>query len=474
MSYLEAVLIAEARRTGRAQRTASRRHVRLAKRPLGIVLWQLGAEPFTAAAAAWGFGPKAWEMVVPGEPRDRTLAFRALTIFAKDFNSWLESGGGGTGEPQIVLPNQGTLRLFARLGRRLAFLPTDGDRPADPELVRFGRHLSFLGGHARMPGQQLVVVLTDLLSSHWVSELSPLEAQNLPALDAVIDPPSTMNAHEAAAIAEDHQIGPLPSAPDDEKLGELLTEFNRARARSTDADLVASLLPPIHAHYEALVRRGWPLLWRCLDRERVYTEAAHVERRWNDDVEALNRHLEWVVTRGGRYRTRQTSAQAAYTLRGWEEAERLLVAEQAIDDPLRMIPYLLANDAIRGTVAQVDLEHREIAKVKKVRRPLVTLQTEEPCVVGNGKKLFWTETPSGQPYEVVEVVAHGTGSRVVLKHHAPGDVRRPTLGDTVILSVHNTNPPPPLMLPKKPPWTHGRPPPPPPAIEDPETAGGWE
>lgn len=75
MSYLEAVLIAEARRSGRAQRTGLFRHVHLAKRPLGMLLWQLGAEPFTAAAAAWGFSAKSWELVVPGEPRDRTLAF---------------------------------------------------------------------------------------------------------------------------------------------------------------------------------------------------------------------------------------------------------------------------------------------------------------------------------------------------------------------------------------------------------------
>ena len=83
MSYLDAVLVARARSTGKAQRSATVRHLRLVPKPMAMVLWQLGAEPFTAAAFAWGCGLKDRHMVVAGEPRDRELAFRALTEVAR-------------------------------------------------------------------------------------------------------------------------------------------------------------------------------------------------------------------------------------------------------------------------------------------------------------------------------------------------------------------------------------------------------
>lgn len=209
MSYLNAVLVAEARALGRAQRSTTVRHRLLAKRPFVLMLWQLGAEPFTAAAVAWGFGPKDRTMVVPGEPRDRELAFRALTVVAQAFNAWFE--GPRDEAPQVVVPNWGTLTLMGRLGRRLAYLPTTGDAPASPDLVRFGRHLRFLADRTRHPGQQLVVVLTELLASHWQTELSDLETQSLAALDAAIAPPHGKSGHEGARDVEDLEIGPTPA-----------------------------------------------------------------------------------------------------------------------------------------------------------------------------------------------------------------------------------------------------------------------
>src|SRR5262249_52145570 len=191
------------------------RHRHIARRPLALVLWQLGAEPFTAAAVAWGLRPADRNLVVPGEPRDRELAFRALAEVGRAFNRWFEAGHDEMA-PQVVLLNRGNLRLLGRLGRRLAYLPTDGARPADPELVRFGWHLKFLSDHARFPGQQLVLVLSDLLTSHWITELSELEAQNLAALDAAVDPPGGKSAHTAAFVAEQTEIGPAPTAKDDE------------------------------------------------------------------------------------------------------------------------------------------------------------------------------------------------------------------------------------------------------------------
>lgn len=458
MSYLQALLVADARRLQRAQRSAMVRHRHLTKRPLGILLWQLGAEPFTAAAVAWGFGPENQKLAMPGEPRDRELAFRALTGVARDFNAWFE-GAERDEPPQIVVANRATLTLLARLGRRLAYLPTTGVMSADLELVRFGRHLRFLADRARHPGQQLVVVLTELLSSHWVPELSGLEAQHLPALDAAIDPPAGKGPHEAAREAEKIEIGPMPAAEDDEKMDVLLSAFNAQRGRQTEEKIVAPLRAPIEAHYCSLVHRGWPLLWRCLDRERGYPEAAHVERRWREDLAALDRHIEWVVTKGLPQRTRQTNAQAARTLRTAEEAQRLLEAEEAIDDPLRMIPTLLANQGLVGTVRRVDGDHHEWGAKRQVRRPLVELETAERCTLPVGRELWWTRTADKRGYLITEVrhVAKGSRSLVRLRLETSANQELPRSGETAIFSVHTTSGSPFLILPKQVPWTHREP-----------------
>lgn len=460
MSYVEALLVAEARKQGRGVRSALVRHRGLTRRPLGLLFWQLGAEPFTAAAVAWGFGPKDCQVVVPGEPRDRELAFRELTKVAHAFNAWFE--GPRDEAPQIVLANRGNLTLMGRLGRRLAFLPTDGDDPADPELVRFGRHLLFLAKRARFPGQQLVIVLTELMSSHWITELSKLEAQNLPALEAAIAPPKGKTGHAAAFDVENDperiEVGPLPGAKDDTKVGALLTVFNQQRSasgeRSTDEAVVGPLRRPIEQHYRRLVARGWPLLWRCLERERGFAEARSVPVRWEKDIEALDRHIEWIQKTGGRVRTRQTSAQAAYTLHGYEDAQKQLEAAEALDDRLRMLPYLESNQALGGRVVAVDLEHREQGTRNRVKRQRVTIETEDRCTIVVGKELYWTETPNAAPYEIESVEPIARGSRVVLKHTTGRAPKYPEDGVDVIFSIHHGPEGFMLMLPRAVPWTH--------------------
>jgi hypothetical protein len=461
VNYVHAVLIAEARKKGRAVRSALKRHVHLTPDPMGMVLWQLGAEPFTAAATAWGFGPDDRDMVVPGEPRNRELAFRALLGLAYEFNPWFEDGEKPDGSrrsdlPQIVLPNRGNLTLLRRLGRRLAFLPTDGPMPADPELVRFGKHLSFLTEYARTPGQSLVVVLTDLLSSHWATELSPLEAQNLPALDAWIKPAKSLSGYEAALLAEAVEIGPVPTGQDDGRVDPLVTSFNEQRARATDEGIVAPLRKPIEAHYEGLVDRGWPLLWRVLARERRFPAAEHTSRRWLADEEALKWHLDWVVLKGGRLSTRYTHKRAAFTLKKWEDAQSLLAAEYAIDDPLRMIGSMLKNDAVAGTVADLDDTNMEQGPKRRVRRPLLTLRTRHPCTMPPGKRLWWSGHPKGKPYVIRSVTpTRKGGSRLVLCLQTNRSAHpTPAVGTRATFSVHSLAAPFFSLWPKSLPWTH--------------------
>lgn len=468
MNIFGAALAARSYEQGHALRTARYRHRRLLAEPLAIVLWQLGAEPFSAAAVGWGSRPDDLTLAVTGEPRNRDLAFSSLLPFARWFNRRFAAHSGREGEaPQVLVANGATADLLGRLGRRLAY---PGPRPVDTELVRLGRHLLFLEQHRAAPGQQLLVVLTDLLNAHWATALSAPESQSLAALDAYVEPPRDTHGFHAAADAEVHAVGPVPAGDADERLYPLVEKFNRDRGKSTDPAVIAPLLRPIYDHYLEMTRTTWDLLWRCQARERRHPEAPSVGRRWLEDCRAYQWHMNWLAQNGLR-KTRQSARQAALTLCRLEEATRLVEAEEACDDPLRMAPYILDNKALRGRVVCLDLEHREMAEKKMVKRPLVTIESDEPCLMPAGKELWWSAHAQGPGYEVQRVLPGAGGrTRVVLKLMTSAKGSLPTVGAQACFSIHKTEERWTAKLPEDTPWTHvsSRPPSEPAPIEDEE------
>jgi hypothetical protein len=469
VNHLDVALAARSFAAGRGIRSCTVRHRRLVPKPLAVVLWQLGAEPFSAAAIGWGDAHAKPQMAVAGEPRNRDLAFAALLEFAKWFNPRFEAYAAdretftrgdytftvARSAPQVVVANRATVELLGRFGRRLAYLPTDGPRPADPTLVRLGRHLRFLWEHHSAPGQQLIVALTDLMNSHWATPQSAPERQSLPALDAFIDPPSGANGFDAAVTAEMCPVGPVPDADDEQSLMPLVERFNASRKGRTDPAVVGPLLTAITDHYRPLLRRTWDVLWRCRDREAAVAEARSVGRRWDVDRDAYTRHMDWLA-RNGLRRTRQTPRQAATTLRNLEEAGRLVAAEEACDDPLRMAADVLANKAVRGTVIAVEPNHKEPGPKRMVCRPLVTLRSPDPCLIPAGRELWWTGQPDGKEFVVEEVCpAPGGGSDVTLKlMTSSGTTALPAVGHDACFSAHSTKPQWLGTLPDDDPWTH--------------------
>jgi hypothetical protein len=469
LNHLDVSLAARAHHSGRALRKAKYSHRRLIPRPLAAVLYQLGAEPFAVAAIGWGDRHERLTFRVAGEPRNRDLAFALLLEFARWFNPRFEAPAADReivtrGEyefsrarsaPQVLVANSATTKMLDRLGRRLAYLPTAGPRPADEALVRLGRHLRFLSSHAWVPGQQLLVSLTDLLNDHWMSSQSDTERQSLPALDAFIDPFDGLHGFHAAASVEDNSIGPVPAGDEDERLEPLVERFNKLRGNRTAPTVVKPLLVPIEDHYRPLIQRAWELLWRCREREAKFAEAPSVERRWIEDRESYTLHIDWMA-RSGLRRTRQTPRQAAMALRRLEESQRLLEAEEACDDPLKMIPYLLQHKAVCGRVVFVNRTHYELAIKRMMPRPLVTLYSPDPCLMPLGKELWWSQQPGGREYVVHAIeAAPGDGWLITLKlMTGSAAAELPSVGSDACFSVHNTRPAPPMMLPTAEPWTH--------------------
>lgn len=480
---VEAFFAGRVHEGGRALRRTTLRHTHLTDSPLGIVVWRLGGERFRAAAVAWGPIGGQFQLAVAGEPRNRDLYFAALTPFAVDLcaavraaaaNRIARQRGSSTdllpaNALQLVVANRATVGALGLLGRYLAYLSDRGGVTPDPHLVEAGKHLRFYTRHARVPGQSLIVPLDRLLADHWATLLSPLEQANLAVLDAQIEPPRGVHAFEASTRAErSARIGPEPTEDIDRVTTELVQTFNERRRGSVDRRTVTRLLAPIVDHYRGLVEPVWDLMARSVARELALPTAPSVARRFEVDREAFGRHVDW-ITGGGRYRTTDTPRQAAITLRRLEEAQSRYEAERAIEDPACMVPFLLDGDAIRGTVAHVDDNHRAVARVRMVQRALLTLDTDDPVVLPAGKKLWWTATAHDAPWEVVSVTPQGGGSRVVLMlTTAPRADRLPARGDRITLSMLKTRSNGfPMALSQTPPWTHqpATPPVPPEAID---------
>ncbi len=352
------------------------------------------------------------------------------------------------------MANSATVAMIGNLGRRLAYLSTDGPYAADPQLIRLGQHLMFIARHALTPGQQLIVSVTDLTREHWVTALSDYEAASLSALDAYVEPPAGIHGFHAANQAEVTPVGPQPEGERDTEVEPLMTAFNGARDERSEPAVVLPLLGPIAEHYTPLVEHTYGLTWRTYERERALPEAPSVERRFVADCDEYVRHIDWTNAVGHR-RTRQTHRQAALSVRALEDAQALLQAEEATDDPLRMVGHLLDGKALDGEVVRVDENNRELVNVKRMRRPLVTISSEEPCRIPRGRTLYWTDHPHGKGWMLKDIAPiPGGGTTLTMKLLTDRFDVLPTVGERACFSVLHTGTHYRQKLPRTAPWTH--------------------
>jgi hypothetical protein len=467
---LSALLAARAHGVGRAQSTALFRHRGLAAEPLCIVAWQLGAEPYTVGAIALGTQSSGYDLFVPGYPINRDLLFAALTPFARKFCTAFEAYAQGPCElvhhrggdlpiphdlPQIIVANTETIGLLGRLGRRLAYLDTTGEQAADPVLPRMGRHLMWLAEHAHLPGQQLILPMSELLRSHYATAMSSYETASLAALDAWIKPGKGEHGFDAAEKAERKAVGPVPDPADAVQVYDKMMAFNKARDGRKDPASVRKLVKPLRGLYDNMVNDTWALIWRTLDRERKRLEALHVARRVRSDRIAYASHMQWMAgSSEGRLKARLDARSAAVRLNDYERADALLRAEEAVDDPLRMVPILLAGQAMAGDVVRAEPDRREVINGRSCKRPSVAVRTDEPCMLLPGTDVWWTQMPAGREWLIVEVTPSGSGSEVRLVLQTNRQLAVPCVGDRACFSLLNLQEGYGVHLPWQVPWTH--------------------
>jgi hypothetical protein len=474
MSF-EAMLAVRAFELGRAQRTALHRHRALARDPIAIIAFELGAEPYVVGSIALGRQREQARVFVPGQPIDRRLLFHSLTGFARDFCAAFESHARAELEsvqhrgteleipvdlPQVIVPNEQTINLLYRLGRRLAYLHTDGPTPADPSLPRLGRHLMWLTRYARTPGQQLLLPMSQFLRQHYATSMSSYEAGSLAALEAWIDPPAGSTGAQAAAVAEQSVVGPALSPQDAQEVSRLMEIFDDRRQRSIEPEVYEPLLGALRNFYSARTDRTWQLLWNAVDRERQIPPARSVVRRERSDRIAYAGHMAWMSGGAeGRIRARPHLRSNIIEKRRLEDAKAMLEAEEAIDDPIRMVPQIVQGIALAGEVLASNVQRRERINNRNLLRPSVTVRTTELCPMPLGSPLWWTDAAAESEWQVDAVAPAGSGSDVTLVLQTNRRLRAafPARGQRVCFTQRGLPDAFEPSLPRNVPWTHRAP-----------------
>jgi hypothetical protein len=250
-----------------------------------------------------------------------------------------------------------------------------------------------------------------------------------------------VHGFDAALAAEAGDgVGPIPPAFRDAEVFCLVEEFAAAmKVGDTVAASVAEL--GIQAHWKQILTGAWDICWDALATIRTLPLAASTRQRWQQDREAYTRHADWQQM-GGRRRVRPTVRQAAEMHSKLESADKTLKTQEAIDDPLRMAPYVLRDEAVIGTVVSINPDHVELsARGHRRRYPLVTLETPDRCDIPVGKQLWWTGDPNKErPWVVREVLQPAKPSqlsRITLRRAkaATNQTRLPTLRDQATFSV---------------------------------------
>ena len=462
---LQALLGARAYKEGRAVRSALVRHRSIESDPVFLVAWQNGFDPFTCNAIAFGQAHAAPELFVMSGTRDRDREAREFAAVAERFCELFESYGAAScaidyqgrklevpvWPAQVVIANGATLHLLGRIGRRLAGAQHP-DGAMQRLLRRFACHLLWLARHADLPGQQIVLSCTDFLNAHYATAMSPLECESLFALEAWIAPPGRRDGFDAAVAAERFSAGPQPKPEDAQTAARLYAALEQARKGGAEGSAVEEALEALREFYRGLTAPVWSLLLEIVRRERDVPGAAHLARRIEPDRIAYGLHLEGLeraVSDPRGIGFLENARAAALRRDELERAAALLEVEEAIDDPLRMLPRVLSGEAIEGEVLDCTVSRTDGATV--------VLRTEEPCALPPGLALWWSGAPFGRGWEIERVEAAGAGSTVTLTQPVRKDPAGcPAIGSRALFSPlhfddHLAYG---LSLPARAPWTH--------------------
>ncbi|MCO1658908.1 hypothetical protein [Pseudonocardia humida] len=393
---LDTYLHVTAAATGNAMPRAARCHLRLLRQPMAVAIYKLAGDAASPLAVMYGNDPAAPKLLVAPEPRSREIRFKLLNEFMLDMLTWARSAPEGEA-PQLLVANPATAKFLGVLGRSLRHPPTGSAVP--PATVLGARHLAWLTERAEHPGSAVVVPLTGALAQHWRTGQSDIEDTQLPATLAWIDPPAAWSGRDAAVAAEAERrstpAGPTSDPGWDEELARLVGDFNDARGRSVDPDVVASLAGPIVDLCQEALALTWQDLWHGRALLLRLPTATGAAARFAEDAAKWSDWRTYGEAPDARIANVDSARRATWMLDERERAQSALEAQQVLDDPLRFAALEADGKALRGTVRAADYARRLVPPggQRNVIRPLLTIDLPATPPVRPGSDVWSVDDP---------------------------------------------------------------------------------
>lgn len=407
----------------RAVPAASRAHRHLSPRPWLLTGYHLAGEPSAPVAIRYGSFRDSPKLLTVAEPRDRALRFAALGGLARDLATYLSrytvtepvvraTGNGReldvdhccVDAPQLVVPNEATAHWVGLLGQYLRTLD-------DPVLAAAGAHLGWIASRRHLPGSNVLLTATDLLTAHWRTGQLPTEDGHLGRLLAWIEPPAGADAWQAARDAEAMPpAGPASDPSWDQVV--LRPALERAKQQGDVRRLKLAAAEVLDG--------AWRDTWAAIDLVRMLPPGEHVAKRWESDRWSWTRHRERVLAGTVSFSARLSDVPAYRFLHELETRTAALDRQMALDDPLVMARYLATGEAVAGVVIKRDPEHTVVnSGGRSVLRPLLWVRTPTAFDRPAGTELWWGK---------VGMVVRGSTDDAVELMVTSGAVTRPKLG----------------------------------------------
>lgn len=254
---LESALRFEAWRQQRAVRSYSHRRIRLQPHAVFAAFLQFPGEDNTILAAALGNRGQRTptRLLTTPDPRVRdeeAAMIEQLDAYLQRYYGWCERTGVA---PQMIVASRGALKHLTNIADDLRFTRHQ------PQVAAFATRLSHLTMRAQVPDQQALVVLTDVLRTHWVTPMDPTQEHHLGAMLAAVAPPDGVTLAEAVRAAEALTVGPVTlPAFDRAVLQPALARFHTARRRGEALERLLPLRRVIEEATSPLVLRTYEAL----------------------------------------------------------------------------------------------------------------------------------------------------------------------------------------------------------------------
>jgi hypothetical protein len=245
---------------GRAQLAHTHARVLIQPHAAVVAAVEMPGEDTTLHAVAFGRPGRMdpLRLLAVADPRERAAEhemFAFAHAYLARYLEWCEANGVSA---QIIVTSRAALAHLTNIAQDLRVAEWN------PVVAGFAADLTYFVEREAVPGQQAVVVMTELLRTHWVMPLQPKQEEHLAVVLATIDPLPDSDLATLVGSAEQLSMGPLP-LPQFERseLAPRLRRYTAARRAGAPADRlqairaeIADTLTPVVLRMHAAIQQG--------------------------------------------------------------------------------------------------------------------------------------------------------------------------------------------------------------------------